>query len=505
MKRILLLFMFMGLSLYSFSSPNVQKITIQHVVEIGKSIVIDPLADIKYNRSQLYYMSGMLNTSNSEAYTTTNFSFSTETYIGSYTVNGSTGRCDGFVYTITPQKVSTSSFSIKVVAVIPPIDYSHFEITYTIIAIDITNISIPKDLSLTVGESYTFEPVITDSRAEAKLTWASSNSSIVSITQDGKATARNVGTAKITCTAKNGISAECNITVNPIYIESIRVSPTEWAMSVGENKQLTAYTEPQNASVSSVQWSSSDLKVAVVDQNGLVTAVGSGIAQITVAAKDGSGKSASCVITVEKDNKITISDVAQCNGGRGEMAVQLTDEETIIGFQFDLTLPVGISVPVNDNGELMTTLTGNAERTHSISSAKRTDGSYRFLVSSTTGLPISNANGDGMSITFDVAESMAEGTYTIGISNIEMTVKRAGGIYEDLHPKNSQAKLTVVKAIPGDVNGDGRISVTDLSSIIGYIQGDKPSSFIQKAADMNNDGKISITDAVRVIYAILNN
>ena len=148
-------------------------------------------------------------------------------------------------------------------------------------------------------------------------------------------------------------------------------------------------------------------------------------------------------------------------------------------------------------------LTGNAANTHSISSRKTQSGLYRFIVSSNTGEAISNANGDGMSITFDVADDVQPGIYTITLKNIEMTVKRTGSVYEDLHPKNSTAQLTVVKAIAGDVNGDGKVTVTDLSSIIGYIQGDVPVRFIQKSADMNNDGKVSITDAVRVIDVIL--
>ena len=45
-------------------------------------------------------------------------------------------------------------------------------------------------------------------------------------------------------------------------------------------------------------WTSDNEEVATVDENGLVTAVGEGTATITATANDGSGVSASCVVTV---------------------------------------------------------------------------------------------------------------------------------------------------------------------------------------------------------------
>lgn len=501
MKKLFLLVL-MGIGIYLNAFSQINKISIQHVVTVGQSVTIDPLADINVPRDLLQSMSGMLNTSDYNTLVTSNFTYTSSVYS-----TNSENSAKGFVYTITPQKIASTSFCIRLTHYYyreyHATTLHAYEITYTIVGVDVTKITIPSELSLTVGESYTFSPVIADSRAQTSLTWTSSRNSVASVDANGKVTANGVGTADITCTASNGVSAKCTITVEPVYIESVTMNETDCTLFVGDKKQLSVTVMPQDASIKEMQWSSSDTKVAMVDQNGLVTAVGSGVAQITAAAKDGSGKSASCVVTVEKDNKLTVTDVAQCNGGRGLMNVLLSDEETILGFQFDLELPTGVTVPTDDSGNLIAQLTGNAANTHSISSRKTQSGLYRFIVSSNTGEAISNANGDGMSITFDVADDVQPGIYAITLKNIEMTVKRTGSVYEDLHPKNSTAQLTVVKAIAGDVNGDGKVTVTDLSSIIGYIQGDVPVRFIQKSADMNNDGKVSITDAVRVIDVIL--
>jgi Ca2+-binding EF-hand superfamily protein len=53
------------------------------------------------------------------------------------------------------------------------------------------------------------------------------------------------------------------------------------------------------------------------------------------------------------------------------------------------------------------------------------------------------------------------------------------------------------------VNGDGRISVTDVISMNSYILEERPAQFIRKVADLNKDGKVTITDMVQVIDKIL--
>ena len=69
-------------------------------------------------------------------------------------------------------------------------------------------------------------------------------------------------------------------------------------LEVGGTLTLKATIEPANATNSNVSWSSSDVKVATVE-NGTVTAVAAGTAVITVTTADG-GKEASCTITVKE-------------------------------------------------------------------------------------------------------------------------------------------------------------------------------------------------------------
>lgn len=87
-------------------------------------------------------------------------------------------------------------------------------------------------------------------------------------------------------------------TANVVQATDITLSLPKTSLQVDETMQATAQLKPTNVSQTSVKWTSSDPRVATVDDNGLVTAVGTGTASITVSTIDGSNLSASKEITV---------------------------------------------------------------------------------------------------------------------------------------------------------------------------------------------------------------
>ena len=86
------------------------------------------------------------------------------------------------------------------------------------------------------------------------------------------------------------------ITVKQL-VTGITVSPTSATIYVGNTQNLTATISPSNASNKNVTWTSNNTGVATVN-NGVVTGISAGTATITATAADGSGKSATCNITV---------------------------------------------------------------------------------------------------------------------------------------------------------------------------------------------------------------
>lgn len=79
----------------------------------------------------------------------------------------------------------------------------------------VTSIYLQSTMEMTVGQTETLEPVIEQEGASTTLTWRSSNTSVATVTNEGMVYAANAGTTTITCTATNGISASCTLTVLP--------------------------------------------------------------------------------------------------------------------------------------------------------------------------------------------------------------------------------------------------------------------------------------------------
>lgn len=102
----------------------------------------------------------------------------------------------------------------------------------------------------------------------------------------------------------NGISGnvDVNFTIGTSVlapVTKVSVSKTSAILNKGASLQLTGkVTAPLNATNKSLSWTTSNSKVATVTSAGKVTAIGSGSATITAAAKDGSGVKATCKISV---------------------------------------------------------------------------------------------------------------------------------------------------------------------------------------------------------------
>ncbi|MBQ4348302.1 MAG: leucine-rich repeat protein [Clostridia bacterium] len=82
------------------------------------------------------------------------------------------------------------------------------------------------------------------------------------------------------------------------YATSLKLSSSSLTMAVGGTKTLTPTLSPTPLYNDAVSFKSADTKVATVDTSGNITAVGAGTVKITVTAKDGSKKSATCTVTV---------------------------------------------------------------------------------------------------------------------------------------------------------------------------------------------------------------
>lgn len=99
-------------------------------------------------------------------------------------------------------------------------------------------------------------------------------------------------------TAFNMEETSCSSSgTDPIQVTGITLNPSQITLELGQETELNAVVSPNNATNQNVNWAFSNEAVAVVDQQGLVNAVGVGTTTITVTTVDGN-YSASCTVQV---------------------------------------------------------------------------------------------------------------------------------------------------------------------------------------------------------------
>lgn len=148
--------------------------------------------------------------------------------------------------------------------------------------------------------------VVTPNNTDDKIEWTSSNDNVVSVKMSGNRAdlkAVSAGTATLTATATSGVSASITVTVVPKKISVTGISITkEVTLNVGQTHTLTPTVLPENANETvTYSYTSNNEKVATVDANGVIRAVGPGTASIT--AKTNTNRSANCSVTVKQPAK----------------------------------------------------------------------------------------------------------------------------------------------------------------------------------------------------------
>lgn len=169
-------------------------------------------------------------------------------------------------------------------------------------SIAVTGVTVsPTTATLSVGTTQQLIPTVAPANATNKtVTYSSNNTSVATVNGSGLVTAIASGTAIVTVTTQDGAkTATAAITVNTsnVAVTSVRLSPASATLTVGATQQLTPTVLPSNATNKSVSYASNNAGVATVNASGLVTAVSTGTATITVTTADGN-KTSTAAITV---------------------------------------------------------------------------------------------------------------------------------------------------------------------------------------------------------------
>ena len=149
--------------------------------------------------------------------------------------------------------------------------------------------------TLYVGQEYTVTGSIEPAslaRTDRWLGWKSSDEGVVKVS-GGKLKAVAEGTATITATSFNGLSASSEVRVMSV---GVILETYDITLGVGDEKRLRAKILPKGSTGVTGEWVSADENIAVVTANGDVIGVHEGETQ--VFARLSNGAEAACNVTV---------------------------------------------------------------------------------------------------------------------------------------------------------------------------------------------------------------
>lgn len=228
-------------------------------------------------------------------------------------------------------------------------------------------ISSPDSFSLVSGKSLQLSAAVSPASADQSVEWSLSASGVqgVRLDQKGKLITGSLSKGLVTVTATSKAdpsrSASVTVTIDTLLpLGTITLNEKKLTLGVGsgiaEQGQLSIaqLLDSKKGAVDPAtrpfSWSSNKPTVATVDEQGLVTAVAPGTATITLTALDGSGKRATCTVTViQYVEQIVVTgqrDLAQAQSAtfKAELLPKQASNKKIIWSVDDAALAAGVTV-----------------------------------------------------------------------------------------------------------------------------------------------------------------
>ena len=187
-------------------------------------------------------------------------------------------------------------------------------VSLTACGVNVTGVDLPENIELAVGETAKLDvsflgdegaaqDKLDEAGAKLELVWASSDEEVVTVT-DGELKAVAAGEAEVTVSANDGsLTDVCKVVVT-IPVEGIEVPETlKLVLGEKDSAEIGAKLLPEGATGATLTYVSSDEKIATVDENGKVTAVGVGECVITtIGTLEKSGD------TIKEDTSTAVSE-----------------------------------------------------------------------------------------------------------------------------------------------------------------------------------------------------
>ncbi len=172
--------------------------------------------------------------------------------------------------------------------------------------VQVTDLVYPKSvklsatrLTVSVNNTAKLKAKVSPKNADyPEVTWTTSDKKVVTVDENGKLKGIKAGKATVTATTGNGKSASCSVTVEHVPTKAVDFKQLYITMNPGGSFSTEAQLTPADASQRKLSYKSSNKKVATVDSDGVITAVGCGAATITVKVKGNKSVKNTCKVCV---------------------------------------------------------------------------------------------------------------------------------------------------------------------------------------------------------------
>ena len=188
------------------------------------------------------------------------------------------------------------------------------------------------------------------------------------------------------------------------------------------------------------------------------------------------------------------------SGQKKNVAVCLDNgEERYSSYQFDLTLPEGFTFETNAGGGIVYSLSSRYTGRVNVSTTMLEGNTCRVTAYMASSEYITGNDGAIISISVKADETLPLGSWEATITNVFV------GMHNDVSVKcgDTSFHLVIGSEMLGDVNHDGYVNMSDVTSVISYILNKAPSPFYMNEADVNQDGWVNISDVTAIINIIL--
>lgn len=130
-----------------------------------------------------------------------------------------------------------------------------------------------------------------------------------------------------------------------------------------------------------------------------------------------------------------------------DVSIKMKNTAAIRGFQFNLTLPEGVTPVTYGSGAIKCTLAADRRLEgdqHTINVEAQADGSYKFLCGSLADETFTGTDGEVAVLKVNIAADMAEGAYPLVLTAMKLTETDISKYYETEHVEGT---LTIDKSI----------------------------------------------------------